>query len=144
MFETFKSLLLESCPGPRFPFMSEQVKGGDNVGEVWDEFSVKVCKSGERLDSFDQSGGFPFLYGFQLLFIHLDLSLSDDHAQELHARGIKHTFGKFVTIHVLGGVEALVKCAHGEGQHCPWCEFLGHPCRFLATSPSTCLQRCGS
>ena len=53
VFEAFKSLLLESCPGPRFPFMSEQVKGYNNVGEVWDEFSVKVCKSGERLDSFD-------------------------------------------------------------------------------------------
>ena len=47
MFEVFKGFLLESSPDPRFPFTSEQIKGGDNVGEVWDEFSVKVCKPGE-------------------------------------------------------------------------------------------------
>ena len=47
MFETFKGTLLELGPDPGFPFVSEQVKGGDDVREIWDEFPVKVCKSGE-------------------------------------------------------------------------------------------------
>ena len=47
MFETFKGSLLELGPDPGFPFASEQVKGGDDVGEIWNEFPVKVCKSGE-------------------------------------------------------------------------------------------------
>ena len=80
MFEMFKGVLLELGPDPGFPFASEQVKRGDNVREVWDEFPVKVCKSSERPDSFDQGRGFPFLYGFQLLPVHLDFSLTNDHA----------------------------------------------------------------
>ena len=80
MFETFEGMLLELGPNPGFPFVSEQVEGGYNVGKVWDEFSVKVHKSGERLDSLDGGGGFPFFYCLQLLFIHLDFPLSDDHA----------------------------------------------------------------
>ena len=47
MFEALKSFLLKSSPGLGFPFTSEEVKRSDNVGEVWDEFSVKVCKPGE-------------------------------------------------------------------------------------------------
>ena len=80
MLKTFKGSLLELGPDPGFSFASEQIKGGDNVREVWDELPVKVCKSGERLDSFDQGGGSPVLYGFQLLPVHLDFSLTDDHA----------------------------------------------------------------
>ena len=80
MFETFKGLLLELGPDPGFPFASEKVKGGNNVRKVQDDLPVKVCKSGEQLDSFDQGGRFPFLYGFQLLPIHLDFSLTNDHA----------------------------------------------------------------
>ena len=53
MFKMFKHLLLELGPHPWFPFVSEQVEGSDNVREVWDELPVKVCKSGERPDSFD-------------------------------------------------------------------------------------------
>ena len=80
MFKALKCPLLELGPHPGFPFASEQLEGTDNVREVWDELPVKVCKSGERLDSFDQGGGSPFLYGFQLLPVHLDFSLTDDHA----------------------------------------------------------------
>ena len=80
MFEMFKGMLLELGPDPRFSFASEQVEWSDNVREVRDELPVKVCKSGERPDSFDRGGGFPFLYGFQLLSVHLDFSLTNDHA----------------------------------------------------------------
>ena len=47
MLETFKSVLLKSSPDPGFSFMGEQVKEGDNVGEVWNEFPVEVCKPSE-------------------------------------------------------------------------------------------------
>ena len=47
MLESFKGLLLKSCPGPRFSFVSEQVKGGDDVGEIQDEFPVEICESGK-------------------------------------------------------------------------------------------------
>ena len=53
VLELFKDFLLKSCPGPRFSLVSEQVKGGNDVGEVWDEISVKVCESNEQLDSLD-------------------------------------------------------------------------------------------
>ena len=47
MFETFKGMLLELGPCPGFTFLSEQVEGGYDVGEVRDEFSVKICKTSE-------------------------------------------------------------------------------------------------
>ena len=71
MFKVFERSLLELGPHPGFPFASEQVE---------DELPVKVYKSGEQPDSFDRGGGFPFLYGFQLLPVHLDFSLTNDHA----------------------------------------------------------------
>ena len=80
MFKTFKGMLLELGPDPGFPFASEQVKGGNNVRKVRDELPIKVCKPSERPDSFDRGRGFPFLYGFQLLPVHLDFSLTNDHA----------------------------------------------------------------
>ena len=53
VLETFEGFLLKSSPDPGFPFMSEQVKGGDNIGEIWNEFLVEVCKSSEQPDSLD-------------------------------------------------------------------------------------------
>ena len=47
MLKMFKGSLLELGPDPGFPFASEQVKGGNYVREVRDEFPVKVCKSSE-------------------------------------------------------------------------------------------------
>ena len=47
MFETFKGSLLELGPNPGFPFAGKKVEGSDNVGKIWDEFPVKVGKSGE-------------------------------------------------------------------------------------------------
>ena len=47
MFELIKGLLLKSCPGPRFPLASEEIKRGNNGGKVWDELPVEVCESGE-------------------------------------------------------------------------------------------------
>ena len=95
MLETFKSMLLEVSPDPGFAFSSEQVEGGYNVGKIWDEFPVKVCEPGEQLDSLDGGGGLPLFYGFQLLSIHLDFPLSDDHAQKFHVRGVKYIFREF-------------------------------------------------
>ena len=53
MLEAFERLLLELGPHPGFPFASEQVEGGNNVGEVWDEFPVEIGKSGEWPNAFD-------------------------------------------------------------------------------------------
>ena len=47
MFETFKSFLLELGPDPGFPLAGKKVEGGDDVGEIRDEFPVKVGESGE-------------------------------------------------------------------------------------------------
>ena len=95
MFEAFERSLLELGPCPGFTFSSEQVERCYDVGEVRDEFPVEVCKSRERLDPLDRGGGFPFPDGVKLLLIHSDLSLSNDHAQKLHARGVEHTFQEF-------------------------------------------------
>ena len=62
-FEGIKCALLEVSPGPWLVLSCEEVEGGDNVGEVGDKLSIKVCKSEERSDAFDRSGGFPFLNG---------------------------------------------------------------------------------
>ena len=53
MFEAFKGFLLELGPDPGFSFAGKKVEGGDNVGEIRDEFPVKVGKSSEQLNSFD-------------------------------------------------------------------------------------------
>ena len=47
MFEALERPLLELGPCPGFVFPGEQVKGCYDVGEIRDEFSIKVCKSGE-------------------------------------------------------------------------------------------------
>ena len=44
MFEAFEGMLLLVGPDPGFTFLSEQVEGGNNVGKVWDELPVEVCK----------------------------------------------------------------------------------------------------
>ena len=95
MFETFERLLLELGPCPRFAFSSEQVERCYDVREVGNEFPVEVCKSRERSDPLDRSGGFPLLDGVELLLIHSNFSLSDDHAQKFHVRGVKYTFREF-------------------------------------------------
>ena len=61
MFEMFKSLLLVLGPDPGFTFSSEQVEGGYDVGKVWDEFPVKVCKPGEQPGFLDGGGGVSIL-----------------------------------------------------------------------------------
>ena len=80
MFEVFECPLLKLGPCPRFAFPGKQVERCYDVGEIRDEFPVKVCKSGERSDSLDRGGGFPFLDGVKLLLVHSNLFLSDDHA----------------------------------------------------------------
>ena len=44
VLESFKVLLLKLCPDPMFSFLNEQVEGSDNIGKVWDELPVNVCK----------------------------------------------------------------------------------------------------
>ena len=80
MLEMFKCTLLELGPYPGFTLSGEQVERGYDVGEIRNEFSVKVCKSSERPDFLDGGGGFPFLYCIQFLFIHPNFSLSDNHS----------------------------------------------------------------
>ena len=63
MLEMLKGVLLELGPRPRFALPSEQVERGYDVGEVRNEFSVKVCKSSEQPDFLDRGGRFPFFYG---------------------------------------------------------------------------------
>ena len=63
MFEMFEGMLLELGPQPGFTLLGEQVEGDYDVGEVRDEFSVKIHKSSEQPDSLDGGGRFPFLYG---------------------------------------------------------------------------------
>ena len=63
MFEAFKCTLLKLGPYPGFPLSGEQVERGYDVGEIRDEFSVKIRKSCKRPDSLDRGGGFPFFYG---------------------------------------------------------------------------------
>ena len=92
MFEAFECPLLELGPYPGFAFPSEQVEGRYNVGEIRDELSVEVRESSERSNSLDGGRRFPFLYGIQLLLIHPNLSLSNDHPRKLHVRGVKYTF----------------------------------------------------
>ena len=53
MLETFKSMLLELGPYPGFSLASEEVEGGDDVGEVWNEFPVEIGESSERPNSLD-------------------------------------------------------------------------------------------
>ena len=53
MFGLLEGLLLKPCPDPRFSLLSEQVKGSDNIREVWDEFPVKVRKSSEGPNTCD-------------------------------------------------------------------------------------------
>ena len=52
-FKGVKRALLKVGPGPWLIFSGEQVEGSDNVGEVGDKFTIEVCKSEERSDTFD-------------------------------------------------------------------------------------------
>ena len=47
MFKAFEHLFLELGPYPGFTFLSEQVEGCYDVGEIQDEFPVEVCKPRE-------------------------------------------------------------------------------------------------
>ena len=88
-------MLLKSSPGPWLVLPSEEVKWGDNVGEVRDEFVIEIHESKERVYTLDGGGGFPFLDGRELDRVHLNLSQANDHAKEFNARDIEGTLGEF-------------------------------------------------
>ena len=88
-------MLLKRNPGPWLVLPSEEVKWGDNMGEVRDEFAIKIRESKERAYTLDGGRGFPFLNGRELDRIHLNLSLADDHAKEFNAGNIKGTLREF-------------------------------------------------
>ena len=67
MFECFKGVLLQSCPDPGFILSSEEIERGNDVQEVWYEFSVEVGKPCEGSYGFDGSGGIPGLDSVQFL-----------------------------------------------------------------------------
>ena len=58
MFECFKGVLLQSHPDPGFILSSEEIEGGNNVQEVWYEFSVEVGKSCKGSYGFNGRGRF--------------------------------------------------------------------------------------
>ena len=73
----------------------EEVKWGDNMGEVGDEFVIEIRESKERAYTLDRGRGFPFLNGRELDGVHLNLSLANDHAKEFNARDVEGTLGEF-------------------------------------------------
>ena len=85
---------MEGGPGPRLILPGEEVEWGNDVREVGDEFAIEICKPKERANALDRSGGFPFFNGRKLDRIHFDLSLANNHAEELYAGYIKGAFGK--------------------------------------------------
>ena len=80
MFEYVKGILLQSRPNSGFILLSEEIEGGDDVQEVWYEFSVEVGKSCEGSYGLDRSGGFPESHGIQFLWVHLNLPLTNNHS----------------------------------------------------------------
>ena len=82
-------------PGPRLILLCEQVEGGDNVGEVGDEFAIEVRKSEKGSDALDRGGWFPFFNGGKFDRVHLNPSLADNHAKKFDAWDVKGAFGEF-------------------------------------------------
>ena len=74
-------------------FASKKDNGSDDVGKVRDKFSIEVCKPEERMDAFDGRGGLPVLDGRELGWVHVYITLTDDHTKIFHGRGIERTFG---------------------------------------------------
>jgi hypothetical protein len=90
--ERIKHTLLEGSPQSRLIISSEKVQGCNNIEEIGNKLAVEVGKSQEGSDSFYRGRGFPFTNGSELGRIHFNLSLTNDHTQEIHVRGIKDTF----------------------------------------------------
>ena len=57
--EGVKCLLLEGCPSPWLVLSSEEVEGGDDMGEIGNEFVIEIGKSKERKNAFDKGRRFP-------------------------------------------------------------------------------------
>ena len=74
-------------------FASKKDDGGDDVGKVWDKFSIEVCKPEERTDAFDRRGGPPVVDGRELGWVHAYMTLTNDHTKIVHGRGIERAFG---------------------------------------------------
>ena len=77
-FQLVESGLLEGGPLPGLTFLGKEVQQCNNVGEIGDEFPMKIHKSSERSYSFHHGGRFPFLDCFKLFLVHFYLSLSYD------------------------------------------------------------------
>ena len=89
-----QSFLLEQGPIPWLVFSSEKIEGGYNMGEIGDEFVIEICEPQEGVNAFDGGGGFSVMNSGQSDRVHHNLSLANDHAEELHLRGIKEAFGE--------------------------------------------------
>lgn len=87
-------MLLERDPSPRLVFPGEEVEWGNNMREICDEFVTKICKTQEESNSLNRGRWFPFLDGGEFDRVHFDLSLTDNHAEELNMWCIKDAFGK--------------------------------------------------
>ena len=74
-------------------FVSKKDDGGNDIGEVRDKLAIEVCKSEERTDAFDRGWGLPIFNGGELGWIHVYITLPDDHAEIFHGGGIEGAFG---------------------------------------------------
>ena len=72
----------------------EQIERGDNVREVGDKFVIKIHKPKEGANTLDRGRGFPFLDGREFDGVHLNLSLTNDHAKEFNACNVKGVLGE--------------------------------------------------
>ena len=88
-------MLLEGGPGPQLVFPGEEVKWGNNMGEIGDKFAIEVREPEEWSNTFDGDRGFPFFNGGKFDRVQLNLSLANDHSKEFNAQDVKGAFGEF-------------------------------------------------
>src|ERR1700675_2256985 len=92
MFECIKSGLLWGSPAPFGSLTGECMKGLGNVREVFDEPSVEVGESEERLHFFHLGRDRPISNSFYLHWVHRNMVFRDDEPQVLDYQPFKFTF----------------------------------------------------
>ena len=90
-----KCLLLKGGPSSWLVFLGEEVKGGNNMGEIRNKCLVGVGESQEGASALDRGRRFLVTNGSKFNGVHSNLSLTDDYAQKFHLGGIEEIFGEF-------------------------------------------------
>jgi hypothetical protein len=85
-------MLLKRGPQPGLILSGEKIQGSNNIGEIGDKLVIEVGEPQEGLDPFDRGRGFPFTNCSEFGRVHFDPSLTNNHAQEIHARSVEDTF----------------------------------------------------